>query len=441
MKVLWLCNVMLPMVAEYLGLEATNKEGWLSGLMNVVLQRREENDIKLAVAFPGTDRQKMEIPVNCAGASAMLCCYSFRGRYPQQPELYDETLEGQLREIVEDFQPDVVHCFGTEYPHTLAMCRVFPQKEKILIGIQGLCSAIAREYYANLPVKVIDGVTFRDFIRKDSIWQQQRKFVLRGEMELEALRLAGNVTGRTDWDKAQVEMCNPGVKYYHMNETLRSNFYDGSWNRETCEPCSIFVSQGDYPLKGLHYMLLALPRIREVYPTVKLYVAGPNLTADVTWKQKLKLSGYGKYMRTLINSYGLEEHVCFTGRLNAEEMKARYLKSHLFVCCSSLENSPNSLGEAMLLGVPCVSALVGGVPTIFKDGQDGISYVTSGKGMEEVVEALAGAVLKMWSDEKAMETYSNNARLHAKRTHDSEANYQRLVEIYADIAGRPLEDE
>ena len=42
----------------------------------------------------------------------------------------------------------------------------------------------------------------------------------------------------------------------------------------------------------------------------------------------------------------------------------RYLKSNLFVCCSAIENSPNSLGEAQLLGMPYVASFVGGVPEI-----------------------------------------------------------------------------
>ena len=31
MKVLWVCNIMLPVIAEALHREASNKEGWLSG--------------------------------------------------------------------------------------------------------------------------------------------------------------------------------------------------------------------------------------------------------------------------------------------------------------------------------------------------------------------------------------------------------------------------
>ena len=45
MKVLWLCNIMLPVIAEYFHLEASNKEGWLSGLAAEVLKRKKENGI------------------------------------------------------------------------------------------------------------------------------------------------------------------------------------------------------------------------------------------------------------------------------------------------------------------------------------------------------------------------------------------------------------
>ena len=34
-----------------------------------------------------------------------------------------------------------------------------------------------------------------------------------------------------------------------------------------------------------------------------------------------------------------------------KKMKEKFLNSHVFLCPSSIENSPNALGEAMILGV------------------------------------------------------------------------------------------
>lgn len=52
MKVLWLCNVVLPVAARQLGMEVSNKEGWVSGMAQELLERRQENDIALILAFP-----------------------------------------------------------------------------------------------------------------------------------------------------------------------------------------------------------------------------------------------------------------------------------------------------------------------------------------------------------------------------------------------------
>ena len=66
----------------------------------------------------------------------------------------------------------------------------------------------------------------------------------------------------------------------------------------------------------------------------------------------------------MIARLGISEHIEFTGMLDEKAMCDRYLKSNLFVCCSAIENSPNSLGEAQLLGMPYVASFVGGVPEI-----------------------------------------------------------------------------
>ncbi len=453
MKVLWLCNVMLPMIAEQLNKEASNKEGWLSGLANVVLQNREQNGIELSIAFPAPDdmlgegENLFEKTLTLLGEP--IRCFGFREDVINS-ERYDVSLEDSMRRIAESVQPEVVHCFGTEFAHTLAMCRVFPDKNRLLITIQGLCAVYANVYFADLPEKVINSVSFRDFLKKDSMKEQQVKFAKRGEHEIEAIRLVKNVGGRTPWDLHYTREWNPQVRYFEMNETLRSDFYEANWEEKNCVPHSIFLSQGDYPIKGLHYMLLAMPEILEKFPDAQVFVAGQSIVNYETLLHKIKICAYGKYLRKLMSQNGLEEKVHILGKLTGEQMKERYLKSHLFVCPSAIENSPNSLGEAMLLGMPCVSANVGGVSGIFTDGEDGILYegcksaansydgvmqdMLGENRLQEISHNLAQAVIAMWSDEEQMKTYCRNAKAHASRNHDREMNYAKTVAVYTEIA-------
>ncbi len=440
MRILWVCNIVLPVAAKHLNMEVSNKEGWLTGLAEQILRQQERNAVELAVAFPVSRELaggKWEVPA----FGAKLKCFGFY-EDTDHPENYDAGLEPQIKAIAEEFRPEVVHCFGTEFPHTLAVTKVLP-KTKILVGVQGVCELCAKVYLADLPDRVVKRVTFRDFLRKDSILMQKEKFVARGRREREIFSEAHNIIGRTQMDREFTEGCNPKRHYFFLNETLRGNFYEGMWKQDTCEKYSILLSQGDYPLKGLHYVLRALPDILKKYPETKVYVAGNSIVRYGGLKERLKVSSYGKYIMELIEDLHLEDKVVFLGKLSAEEMKERLLKSHLFVCASTIENSPNSLGEAMLLGVPCVTALVGGIPSLFTAGQDGIGYPGYGAKEYETsadkegaqAGALAAAVIQMFDEKEELSRYTQEARKHASCTHDGQRNYERLLEVYHTIAG------
>ena len=321
----------------------------------------------------------------------------------------------------------MVHIFGTEFPHALAMAQAFGKREKLLISVQGICSECAKNYTVGVPEKVCKSTTFRDLLKRDNILQQQEKFALRGANEKAALCLTGNVAGRTRWDKTILDKLAKGAKYFSWNETLRSNFYQKEWKPEECERYSVFVSQGNYTIKGLHLVLRAMPLILEKYPRAKLYVAGDKITAFEGLKDKIKIGTYGKYLRSLIEEGKLQEHVVFLGKQDAEEMCGRFLKSHVFLSASLIENSPNSVGEAMLLGVPVVSSEVGGVPSLFTDEEEGLFYPV------EDVQKMAEQVMRIFGDDELAMRLSRAAKKRAAQTHDPQTNYRRLLEIYDEI--------
>jgi len=434
MRVLWLCNIMLPAIAEKLHLESSVKEGWLTGLLSQIIAQGEQAGIQLGIAFPANENLAEYHDV-FVWNKVPVSCYGFYEN-TNTPEIYQPHLERRFDDILRDFKPDVVHVFGTEYPHTLAMARAIKEQKRLLIGMQGLISIYGDEYFAGLPKHVVSRRTFRDIVRKDSLAQQKNKFIKRGKNELRAIRIAGNLTGRTIFDKEYCKKVNPDAMYHPMNETMRPCFYEGKWSYDTCNKHQIFYSQADYPIKGFHFVLEALPSILEKYPDTTVLIAGNNIVRGNSLMDYIKISSYGKYLKFLIRKNNLRGKIHFLGKLSAEEMKQKYLESHIFLCASTLENSPNSVAEAMLLGVPVVAGAVGGIPSMIDNHEEGILF----EG--ENSKALSEAVIGLWESEKDGFSGSETKRisragtLRAKKAHDPATNFNRLLEIYRTIAER-----
>ncbi|MDO4294018.1 MAG: glycosyltransferase [Eubacteriales bacterium] len=430
MRVLWVCNIMLPAAARALGQESSVREGWLSGLLGEYLEATEgrEPGLVLGLCFPASGRLAQlseELPLGQKGER--VACYGFAEDL-EHPERYDEAMEGRFRQILEAFQPDLVHIFGTEFPHACACAKVWNRPERTLVGLQGLCCACSKDYMADLPLSVQNSRTFRDILKRDSLRRQQEKFALRAQNEEKLLRLAGHVTGRTEFDKTIALRINPSAKYYKMNETMRPDFYQGGWDIEKCRPFEIFVSQADYPLKGFHYLLQAMKEILQFAPEAHIRVAGNSVLGVDGIKSRIKLPAYGKYLRRLIWQNGLEGKVEALGRLDAGQMKEAYLSCRVFVCPSAVENSPNSVAEAQLLGVPVVASRAGGIPSLVEDQIGGLLFE---KGD---VCGLARCVLSLMKDDGLARRLSGSERAVARRQYSGADNYRRLLEIYREMA-------
>lgn len=424
MRVLWILNLMPPTIGEKLGKECSVKEGWISGILARAIE--DTSDIVLGIACP-VESKPEEMRRDITIGNKRISCFGFC-EDSSRPEVYDElSLIKRFREIYEDFTPDILHIFGTEYGHCLAAAKAFNRPKRILIGFQGIISECAVEYMADLPPEVYQRVSFRDWLKQDSMVRQQKKFALRGQRERQALLFCGNITGRTSFDRRMALEMNPHVRYFFMNETLRKEFSSGRWEQDNCIPHRIFFSQADYPLKGFHYLLAALKIVKKVYPDVSVAVAGNSLVNHETLKDKIKISAYGRYLRKFIDELDMQEKIFFLGKLSAQEMKEEYLKCHTYVCASALENSPNSVGEAMSLGVPVVASDTGGIPSMLKHEKEGLLF-TKGDST-----ALAGALIRLWEDTGLCEKLGDGAREKAVRTYDGEKNYERLLEIYKEM--------
>lgn len=418
MKILWLCNLVLPDFSQEFGIKRSNFGGWMTAMLHE-LEKKEGIDISLC--FPIYDKNRLK-DGNCNGHDY----YTFLDN--AIAETYDLGMIKVFEKMLEKADPSIVHIWGTEYPHTTAMLWACKNEEilgKAVVDIQGLVSIIAKHYLTGIPEE------YRNLKGTDaeSMEKGRLMFERHGKCEIESIKMVNHVMGRTDWDRACVEAVNPDVNYYTCDRILRSKFYDyaGKWNYKECREHSIFVSQASYPVKGFHYLLQALPIVIKKYPDTHVYVSGKDIF-NVEEKDP-----YTVYLEKLIDQFNLSECISFTGLFDEEQMIQQYLESNVFISASLIENSPNSLSEAMILGVPCISSYVGGVYNKMTHDVDGFLYP------HDEPDLLAYYIGKIFQNKDNLcEKFSNNSVHKMLEIANPKRNVDSLMQIYKEINSRSM---
>ena len=418
MRILWFIPQPLPILKKELNIKTLPTGGWLSGISD---QLKRNKKVKLGVCFAGENEGLVG---NYSGIT-----YYIISRIKEYENVASKK-KNRIFHIIREFNPDVITVFGTEHSFQTEILKMLNTSEYASITsvwIQGLVGICSMHYSLGIPQKLFHQRTIKEWITGHTLAKDKDSFIRRGKNEYQALSQVQHVFGRTDWDRAITKQCNFEVEYHFCNETLREEFYNNEWSLEKCEKHTIFVSQCQTPIKGFHFVLRALVILKKEYPDVKLYTTGRNL-ATPTNSEKLRFSTYERYLYQFIRDHGLGKNVIFLGTLSAQDMCKQYMNSHVFVSASSVENSPNSLGEAMILGLPVVSSCVGGVANMLKDKEEGFLYQADAPYM------LAEYVGQIFSDDKLALRMSACARKHALDTHSREKNCETLLMEYERIA-------
>lgn len=389
--------------------------GWQDALEVIV---RTCPEIELHVAFATSDANAEDREVDGVTYHPMKLHFSIiekiQKRFTWKPEAM-RSVEA-AKKVVDKVKPDLIHVFGCEWPYGLvAEYTDIP----LVIHIQG---AIVPYYNALYPPKYND-YTFAvaaglNLKKQCNLVLSALKSKTRRDMELKIWKAVSHYMGRTAWDRSLTHTLHPGATYHFVNEALRPSFLSTQkrW-RGIGTPCLKILSTGISTFwKGPDVLLKTAHVLKTMGVDFEWQVAGnidPSLKKVIEKHENLTFA---------------ENNVTILGFISPDELVEKLCGCSLYVHTAYIENSPNSICEAQLLGVPIVSTQVGGIESLVRNGQDGVLVPANDPWR------LAYEILQLWADKDRMMKYSENTHAIAKTRHnpnnilhDLLACYNRLI--------------
>jgi glycosyltransferase involved in cell wall biosynthesis len=243
-------------------------------------------------------------------------------------------------------RPDVVHGHGTEGPFSLtAVLSGFPN----IVSLQGIVTEI---------VKISPSL----------------EYSITGYLERYTLRRAMAINAKTKVSENFAKLISPRSTRYFIEASI-DNIY---WDRPIPGPArNIFFVGSIIKRKGIEEWINAFSLLSERWPDIKGYLVGSGHDR------------YVAYLKHIIASKPVKLQIEFTGQLKREEIVQLFSKGGIFCLPSYVENSPNTIMEAMAAGLPVVATDVGNVSQMVEHQNNGLLVETcSVDGIKEALSVL-----------------------------------------------------
>lgn len=410
MKILWF-EVTQPLRYKNTGRVVA---GWQDALEDIV---RKEKSIELYIAFECSDPEARTIVVDGVTYIPIKTRYSFAESKLSiwTWRINEEKVIELGKKVIDRVKPDLIHVFGNEWPFgLLAQHTDIP----LVIHIQGsIVSYHNAQYppcYNGYTFAVAAGLNFRRLLYRIQLYHKSNT---RLEMEKRIWGCVKHYMGRTSWDRALVNTLTKDSTYHHVEEALRAEFLTNTklWKcPEESKLRLLTIGCGTF-WKGVDVLLKTAHVLKETGVDFEWNVAGGmpiELKNIVEKKEKLKYS---------------ENNVNFIGICPAGKLIDIMCNSAMYVHTAYIENSPNSICEAQIVGMPIISTMVGGISSLVRNGEEGDLLPANDPWQ------IANAIVELSNDSGRMKKYSMNSRQHALERHNQENIRKQLLNCYKDL--------
>lgn len=414
MKILWLTST--PSNYTPIGdvRHMYNGCGWLQSAEKAICN---SSDVDLAVCFllngqpPKIKQNKVTYyPISNYPQSKMTRLKYYWSMIIGKGIDYDELkwnyYKRNLQIVIDDFQPDIIHIWGSENPLGLvgdiAKCPVVLHIQGILNPYMNAFLPPAFSWSDFRRISVHPMFFLKSCIMK-SIWE------VNTHRERHIINSVRFYLGRTEWDKRATFILNPNMVYFKVDEVLRDEFYANS-QRIIPNKLVIVTTISSPPYKGYDLVLKTAKLLKE------------NLHLEFEWQC------FGDIVPDLIEQKVKIKHndvnVKLMGVATANQIREAELHATLYFHSSYIDNSPNSLCEAQMLGLPIVATNVGGIPSLVEDGLTGFLIPAN--------DPYQGAfcVNSLYKDRQLNVNMGKNGKERAIIRHDPNKVIKQIINMY-----------
>jgi glycosyltransferase involved in cell wall biosynthesis len=226
---------------------------------------------------------------------------------------------------------------------------------------------------------------------------------------------------RTHWDKTFISRIHPNARLLHCDELLRDSFHSRQWSfhQQPEQPLRLISVMNGEIYKGLDNILRIASILKKRAPwNFSWQIIGMETENPVRtlFEQKTGLR---------FSDNGIE----FAGMKKETELAELLVAADLFIHPTHIDNSPNSVCEAMLVGMPVLCSNVGGCSSLITDGKDGILLP------DYEPEQWANELIRLSGQDELLKSLGREARITALRRHDRDTistvvftSYQHIIE-------------
>ncbi|MGN8825147.1 glycosyltransferase family 4 protein [Segatella copri] len=392
--------------------EKAGHGGWIGSLENII---REHNDIQLAIAFEHKDgcfKSNQDgvtyypMQTICSKKDALLRHYNVK-------EEEKQVIPACLK-VIEDYKPDVIHIFGSEW--CFGLLKQYT-KIPIVIHIQG---SIPPYQNSSLPPGISYSSIFKSyglhFKKKIGYYVSCRNQKIRKQREEKILSLVDNFMGRTEWDYNLVKLFNPTANYFFCNEALNPVFVNSKFHWQPKQRDSlILLTVGAHFLKGIDVVY----KTAELLKTYRVKAFEWHIIGEPYHDSKVVENMLGVSAERL--------NIKYLGYMTSEEIKKELLECDFYIHPAYAENSPNSICEAQMMGVPVIASYCGGIPSLVSHRESGFLYPVNDP------YSLCSAIIQLKNDQQLQERISIKSKQVASNRHAPQSIYDNLLDIYKQL--------